>query len=69
MYRQGDVSVEKLEDTYDSRNEGEDTLSQYEYVAYLPHSCGSWIVGGKEQIEILIQDLQQILKDNFQREK
>lgn len=30
--------------------------------AYLPHSCDEWVIGGREQIEILIADLQEALK-------
>ncbi len=30
-------------------------------VAYLPHSCDEWVIGGREQIEALIADLQKVL--------
>lgn len=29
---------------------------------YLPHSCDQWVIGGKAEVEIMIQDLQEILK-------
>lgn len=29
---------------------------------YLPHSCEEWVIGGKEEVELMIQDLQNILK-------
>ena len=29
---------------------------------YLPHSCDEWLIGGKEQIKYLIEDLEEILK-------
>lgn len=32
--------------------------------AYLPHSCDQWIIGGPEEVKLLIEDLQEILKNN-----
>lgn len=32
-----------------------------EPVAYLPHSCDEWIIGGRENIKALIADLQEML--------
>ena len=29
---------------------------------YLPHSCDEWVIGGKEQIEALIEDLNAALQ-------
>lgn len=29
---------------------------------FLPHSCNEWVIGGKEQIEAMISDLQAALK-------
>lgn len=31
-------------------------------VAYLPHSCDEWVIGGKEEVEAMIADLQEILE-------
>jgi hypothetical protein len=31
-------------------------------VAYLPHSCDEWVIGGPEQIQALIDDLTEALK-------
>lgn len=28
---------------------------------YLPHSCNEWVIGGREQVEQLIQDIQEKL--------
>lgn len=30
-------------------------------VAFLPHSCDSWVIGGKKEIQDLIDDLLKIL--------
>lgn len=30
--------------------------------AHLPHSCDNWVIGGKENIEWLIEDLKNVLK-------
>lgn len=27
----------------------------------LPHSCDRWVIGGKEQVRIMIEDLQKVL--------
>ncbi len=29
--------------------------------AYLPHSCGEWVIGGRPEVEALIHDLQEML--------
>ncbi len=29
--------------------------------AYLPHSCQEWVIGGKEEMKTLIEDLQEAL--------
>ncbi len=33
-----------------------------EPVAYLPHSCDEWVIGGEKEILQLIEDLQEALK-------
>lgn len=30
---------------------------------YLPHSCSEWVIGGREQVEALIADLQATLNN------
>ncbi len=30
--------------------------------AYLPHSCQEWVIGGKEEIIAMIEDLTELLK-------
>ena len=56
MYNRGDVKI-TFEDgeAYDSENGYEDMP---EDTVYLPHRCDSWIVGGKEEVKQLIEDLQ-----------
>ena len=29
--------------------------------AYLPHSCDEWVIGGRAEVEAMIEDLQEIL--------
>lgn len=66
MYKAGDLNVsdplEPEDETgyqeggvYDSRatNSGDKI-----HGAYLNHSCGEWVIGGIEQIDALIADLQ-----------
>lgn len=35
---------------------------------YLPHSCDEWVIGGREEVEALIADLQELLKSWPDRE-
>ena len=70
MYRKGDVGVE-IPDPYfdqdydstvsDARNRGGSPL-KFPYVA-LPHSCGDWVIGSVEEIDLMIADLQQARGD------
>ena len=30
--------------------------------AFLPHSCDEWVIGGPEEIKMLIEDLQEVLR-------
>jgi hypothetical protein len=32
-------------------------------LAYLPHSCDEWVIGGKEEIQALIDDLTEVIKN------
>ena len=55
MYRKGDVFIGK-EDEYGYCS------TEYLGQACLPHSCNEWVIGGKKEVELLIADLQEILK-------
>jgi hypothetical protein len=72
MYKEGDVKLttkpckEYIEEgycdhylneahaVYDSRNGGDKIAN----VAYLPHSCDEWVIGGMDEIDKLIHDLE-----------
>lgn len=56
MYQKGMVEWTKAMDTSE---EGD-----YKNIegAVLPHSCDSWVIGGKDRIRMLIEDLQEFLK-------
>lgn len=43
---------------YDARGEKQKLP---EGTIYLPHSCQEWVIGGVEQVEQMIEDLQSIL--------
>lgn len=55
MYEKGDVKVGRKADT---RTENYDHVDG----VYLPHSCDSWVIGGKQQVLDMIEDLQEALK-------
>jgi hypothetical protein len=59
MYQRGDLRMKTNHIDHsrvdDSRNDYAD-LNDGDL--YLPHSCGEWVIGGKEQITALIEDLQ-----------
>ena len=66
-YQQGDAQVGPICPT----NTGEDRDCNCEEtvhkvrlsgLVYLPHSCEEWIVGSKEEVEMLIADLQELIK-------
>jgi hypothetical protein len=64
MYKKGELEIFDCDDdVYDSRYESgmEGLDCPYGYVQ-LPHSCNKWIIGGPEQIKIMIADLQDALK-------
>ncbi len=33
---------------------------------YLPHSCDEWVIGGKEEVLQLIEDLHEIISEKFE---
>ncbi len=41
-----------------------DDYDEFESVCYLPHSCDEWIIGKKENVVALIEDLQAWLKSH-----
>lgn len=53
----------KIGEVLDSRNE--DGTTYWLQGLYLPHSCNEWVIGGPEEIKILIADLEKALK-NFE---
>ncbi len=71
MYRKGDLEVCVERPTEDSPREldfpsadwrsGKRTRAVKVPVAFLPHSCGQWIIGGPKEIRALIVDLRMAL--------
>lgn len=56
MYEKGLIKIGKKMDT---RTEGYDII----FGAFLPHACQEWVIGGPDQIKLLIGDLQEALKE------
>lgn len=54
MYNKGDLDIDRL---WSSEIEG----YKQELEAYLPHSCDNWVIGPKQNIQWLIEDLQEIM--------
>lgn len=76
MYKPGDLIVYKPECELDEQGQCPHEYEEHEeppydnrarvraagpFVAYLPHSCDSWIIGGVPQILALIADLENAL--------
>jgi hypothetical protein len=62
-YHKGDVQIDDFD--YDAReDDGYDETNRFvgKKVIELPHSCDSWIIGGKEEAKEMIKDLQEIIK-------
>ena len=58
MYKKGEIEVVWPPETVsDSR----DDYEHWSGVAYLPHSCDQWIIGGRQQIKDMISDLEEAL--------
>ncbi len=55
MYAKGDLEWGTVTDT---RTEDYNKVTG----AYLNHSCNDWVIGGKEEIKALIEDLQALLE-------
>lgn len=63
MYKKGDIRIEYL--TYDSREDDSDDVSYKYYekkIISLPHSCNDWVIGGVEEGQIMLNDLQNAIK-------
>ena len=64
MYKSGELTIHKAGDYLYPDSRGDDPMADVPIgTAYLPHSCDEWIIGGREQVEMLIADLQAILED------
>ena len=78
MYKEGDLKLvdplpcDTFEKEYDCCDEPDhvhslddwrgDGLRIYSSCVFLPHSCDRWIIGGADNIKLLIKDLQEALK-------
>ena len=54
-----------LHEIHDNRTEHSFSPNHFyfkENIVYLPHSCNEWVIGGAEQIELMITDLQEMLE-------
>ena len=58
MYKSGDLSLDLDTSAMDTRENCDEVGPP---VAYLPHSCVDWVIGGPEQIKAMISDLQAAL--------
>jgi len=47
---------------YTTGHENEDGDWVEESVASLPHSCDEWVIGGVDEIDLLIEDLTSLLR-------
>jgi hypothetical protein len=61
MYKKGDIQISSDKWTSDARMDSGFERDVPDGVAMLPHSCDEWIIGGREQVEALIEDLQGVL--------
>ena len=59
MYEKGLLAVSEC--GMDCRTEGGYDWDKTHVYAWLPHSCDHWIVGGKQEIQWLIDDLKEAL--------
>lgn len=67
------IAEEWCDDSLDEDSHGKHTISDNRAnypdglkteagIAYLPHSCSEWVIGGPEQIKAMIADLQALLE-------
>ena len=58
MYMKGDLKIGKV---FDSETETDDDCNPIGpdtgYWAHLPHACDQWVIGGRQQVKDLIDDL------------
>ncbi len=57
MYKKGDIEFSKVPD---ARSE-EESEWQLGPVFHLPHSCDWWVIGGPEQVKLMIKELKEKL--------
>lgn len=64
MDKDGDCDVDSWEDDHEHYvlDAHSHSAKCFSPCAYLPHSCGEWVIGGPEQIKLLIADLEKVLK-------
>jgi hypothetical protein len=74
MYTKGEAQVtlgtrdengypHQIEPFLDARHpDGSDQADLGPGVAFLPHSCQEWVIGGPKEVKAMIEDLQEILK-------
>lgn len=66
MYQKGDLRIRSKNIVDDYRNITDSRVDGYPDVpaghVYLPHSCDEWVIGGREQIEALMSDLEAALQ-------
>jgi len=69
MYESGDVEIGTPGDSrtpsIDSRRDdgyGDGWQGDRPYIAYLEHSCNEWVIGGPEEVRLMIADLRAILE-------
>ena len=58
-YKRGDLQREDHERLSDERDDNYDGLPPP--VAYLDHSCDEWIIGGRENLSALLDDIKRML--------
>lgn len=64
MYHKGIIQIEEV--SYDANEDDgyDETYKFYNKKAIsLPHSCGEWIIGGKEEALQMIDDLNEAIKN------
>lgn len=61
-YDKGYIEVEILEEwDFDTNDYDDEHNLKGKLVAKLPHSCNKWIIGGKYEVETMIEDLKAAL--------
>lgn len=60
-YHKGDISIEKT--WCDANEDGGYDWPDKRTVILLPHSCEDWVIGGVEEAQQMIADLQEAIKN------